>query len=254
MPPEAYPVLYKELYSYKGAMLRRLEQLIQLGQTFPSWKWFPASVEKLIAKYGGSASTWQSNREYWAAVGLVKVRKPGRGTTSKAMQESVRRAQEGRRAVNWYAIPDYTPALFQAAEQAAERFKASGVNRKALTVQGVIIAMGQKQAQKTVVDWRTRSARDRAIENEIVRQIKMAVKRKGYAEKDNVLRRAARITATKNKIDFIEAYCSVRNLWANRNKRLLFLAGMKYGRPTKDEKQRFRLKDNHWILTRAEPF
>ena len=129
MNPEAYPVLYKALYNYKGAMLRRLEQLVKLGQTFSNWKCFPASVEKLIANYGGSASTWQSNRAYWAAVGLVKVRKPGKGTTSKAMQESVRRAQEGRRAVNWYAIPDYTPALFQAAERAAERFKESSVNR-----------------------------------------------------------------------------------------------------------------------------
>ncbi len=252
--PEEYPVLYKALHSYKKALLHRLEQLIQFGDSFPEWEWYPASVDKLIEKYGGSASTWQSNREYLAAIGLVKVRKPGKNTASKALQESVRRAKEGRRAVNWYAIPDYTPELFKAAEQTAERFKSNGVNRKGLTMQGVIVAIGKKQAQKAVVDWRMRSARDKVMEREIIRQIKMTVKRKGYAIKDSILRRASKVTATKNKIDYIEAFYSVVNVWANRNKRLLSMAGMKYGRPNKEEKQRFKLKTNGWIITQAEPF
>lgn len=254
LTPEEYPVLYKTLHSHKEALLHRLKQLIYLGENFPAWEWYPASVDKLIEKYGGSAATWQSNREYLAAIGLIKVRKPGKDTESKALQESARRAKKGHRAVNWYAIPDYTPELFKAAEQAAERFKANGVNRKGLTMQGVIIAIGEKQARKAVVDWRTRSAKDKAMEREIIRQIKIAVKRRGYGIKDNVLKRAAKVIATANKIEYIEAFYSVLNVWANRNKRLLSMAGMKYGRPTKEEKQRFKLKGNGWIITQAEPF
>ena len=247
--PEEYPVLHKALYSYKGALLHRLEQLIQLGENFPKWEWYPASVDKLIEKYSGSAATWQSNREYLAAIGLIKVRKPGKDTESKALQESARRAKEGRRAVNWYAIPDYTPDLFKTAEQAAERFKAKGINRKGLTKQGLIIAVGQAQANKAVIDWRSRSKQDKAAEREIIRQIKMAISRKGYAMKENILKRSAKRTATANKVDFVEALYYVRNLWANRNKRLLSMAGARYHRPTRTEKERFNLKGDNWIIT-----
>lgn len=251
--PEEYPVLHKALYSYKGALLHRLEQLIEYRrekmELCKRGRWVFASVDYLVGRYGGSRTTWQTNREYLSAVGLIRIRKPSNKTTAPALKESVQRAKKGRQAVIWYTIPDYTPDLFKTAEQAAERFKAKGINRKGLTKQGLIIAVGQAQANKAVIDWRSRSKQDKAAEREIIRQIKMAISWKGYAMKENILKRSAKRTATANKVDFVEALYYVWNLWANRNKRLLSMAGARYHRPTRAEKERFNLKGDNWIIT-----
>ncbi len=252
MTTEEYPVLHKALYSYKGALLHRLEQIITFGnERFPGWKWFPASVDKLIEQYHGSASTWQTGKAYLVTVGLLDERRPTSKSLSKAMRESVRRAGEGRQAVLWYHVPDYTPELFRAAEQAAERYKARGINRTGLTIQGAIIAQGKMKAQHDLVNYRTRSKRDRAGENEIIRQIKMAISRKGYALKEQVVKRSAKRIKTTYKLDYIGALCLIRHIWANRNKRLLSMVGVRYGRPTKEQKERFNLKGGGWIITPA---
>ncbi len=250
MNPEEYPVLYRELIIRKGALLRRLEQIITFGnERFPGWPWFPASVDKLIEHYHGSASTWQTSKAYLVSVGLLKERRPTSKSWSKAMQESVRRAGKGRQAVLWYHVPDYTPELFRAAEQAAERYKAEGINRTGLTIQGAIIAQGKKKAQHDLVDYRTRSERDRAGEYEIIRQIQLAINRKGYATKEPVIKRSTKRIKTAFKLDYIEALCLIRHTWANRNKRLLSMAGVRYGRPTKAQKECFHLKGDGWIIT-----
>ena len=142
LTPTEYPTLYRELYIRKGALLNRLIQIIEVGQSFPGWKWYPAAVEELIRRYRGSASTWQACKTYLVTVGLLEVRRPTGESMTKAMRESVKRAGKGRKAVLWYRVPDYTPERLQAAEQAVARYKAEGVNRTGLTIQGVIIAQG----------------------------------------------------------------------------------------------------------------
>ena len=251
MNPEGYPVLYKALYSYKGALLHRLEQLIEYRRE-KGKAWVFASVDYLVSRYGGSCTTWQTNREYLSAVGLMRVRKPTKKTTAPTLKDSLQRAEKGRHAVIWYTIPDYTPERLARAEQAAERFKAKGINRKGLTKQGLIIAVGRKEANKAVIDGRSRSERDRAAEYEIIRQIKMAISRKGYAMKEQVIKRSTKRIKTAYKLDYIEAFYFIRQLWANRNKRLLSMVGVRYGRPTKAQKERFNLKGNGWIITAEE--
>ena len=251
MNPEEYPTLYRELHIRKDALLRRLVQIIELGQRFPDWAWYPAAVEELIKQYRGSASTWQACKTYLVTVGLLEVRRPTGESMTKAMRESVKRAGKGRKTVLWYRVPDYTPERLQAAEQAAARYKAKGVNRTGLTIQGVIVAQGQDTAKKRLADWRKRSHKDRAAEYEIIRQIQIAIRRKGYATKDGIIQRAAKITARVEKVDFIEALYYVRRVWTNRNKRLLSRARAHYGRPTKQQKEQFHLKGNGWIITPA---
>ena len=248
MNPEEYPVLYKALYSYKGALLHRLEQLIEYRREHGK-SWVFASVGYLVGRYGGSCTTWQTNREYLSAVGLMNIRKPTKKTTSRPLQDSIQRAGKGRQAVIWYTIPDYTPERLARAERTAARFKAKGINRKGLTKQGLIIAVGPKEANKAVIDGRSRSERDRAAEYEIVRQIQMAISRKGYAMKEQVIKRSTKRIKTAFKLDYIEALCLIRHIWANRNKRLLSMAGARYHRPTRAEKERLNLKDNGWIIT-----
>lgn len=248
MNPEEYPALYKALFSYKRALLHRLEQLIKYRQE-QGKAWVFASVEYLVGRYGGSCTTWQTNREYLSAVGLMNIRKPTKKTTSRALQDSIQRAGKGRQAVIWYTIPDYTPERLARAEKAAARFKAKGINRKGLTKQGLIIAVGPKEANKAVIDGRSRSERDRAAEYEIIRQIQMAISRKGYAMKEQVIKRSTKRIKTAYKLDYIEALYLISRIWANRNKRLLSMAGARYHRPTRAEKERFNLKDNGWIIT-----
>jgi len=253
MTQEECPALYKALYSYKKALLHRLEQLIEYRREKES-EWVFASVAYLVGRYGGSCTTWQTNREYLSAVGLIRLRKPTEKTTAPALKDSFQRAEKGRQAVIWYTIPDYTPNRLAQAEQAAERFRQEGINRKGLTKQGIIIAVGRKEANKTVIDWRSRSGKDRAAEREIIRQIKMAISRKGYATKERVIERSAKRIKTICKLDYIEALYSIRQIWANRNRRILSMAGASYHRPTRAEKERFRLKDNGWIITPAQLF
>lgn len=248
MTPEEYPTLHKALFSYKRALLHRLEQLIEYRQE-QGKTWVFASVGYLVGRYGGSCTTWQTNREYFSAVGLMRVRKPTKKTTAPALKDSFQRAGKGRQAVIWYTIPDYTPERLARAEQAAARFKAKGINRKGLTKQGIIIAMGRKEANKAVIDWRSRSDKDTAAEYEIVRQIKMAISRKGYAMKDHIITRSAKRIKTAFKLDFIEALYFLRQIWANRNRRLLSMAGARYHKPTRAEKERFNLKGDNWIIT-----
>ena len=257
LSPTEYPMLYQELTSRKNALLRRLEQFIAFGEScfarFPEWKergWFPAATDKLIDAYGGSASTWQTYKNYFVLVGLLDQRRPTKKSTSGFMKESLRRAEQSHhRPVMWYRVPEYTPERLQAAEQAIQRHKAAGINRTNLTVQGAIIAHGREITKKRLVNWSSRSYSDKNAEQEIIRQIKMAVNRKGYALKDDVIRRAAQCTATREKTDLAEALCYIRNLWANRSKRLLSLAGMRYGKPTGEQKAQFRLKNSGWIIT-----
>ena len=249
LTPDEYPILYRELHIRKGALLQRLEQIIELGDTFPGWPSYPAAVDELIRRYRGSASTWHEAKAYFAALGLLEVRKPTTKSTSSAMQESVRRAGKGRRAVIWIRIPDYTPERLSKAESAAKRLKEKGVNRKGLNKQGLIVAVEREQANRIIIDGRTRSNKDKAAEFEIVRQMRISIRRKGYARKDEVIRRAAKRMASVCKLDRIEAFFFVQNVWANRNKRLLKMAGAKYKRPGKAEKERFKQKGNGWIIT-----
>ena len=132
MTPEEYPVLYKALHNYNGALLHRLEQLHEVAREHAESKWVFASVDYLIARFGGSASTWQSNKAYLSDIGLIRTRKPGSKTLSSALQESKKRAGKGRKAVSWYHIPDYTPERLKS----RQRVKQSDSRPKESTARG----------------------------------------------------------------------------------------------------------------------
>ena len=258
---EEYPAMFDELHKYGRAMLRRLMQLIEYFYSVRKEKhtatdnkgreWFFVSIDYLIFLYGGSAETWNEYTKYWAAIGLLFIIKPTEKSVWWPFKISVRQAANNhRRAVLHYHIPDYIPDVLEAAENKIKQFRAAGINRKGLSKDSIIEAMGQDAANRIFVDGRKKSRRGRNAEKWIKQEIIKQIELKGYALKDKALYAGARKIMRLCEMDLMEALCYVRRVWKNRSKYILDRIGCTHHRPTAAEKKLYHLCSNGWIITR----
>lgn len=256
-----YPTLNDELRKYKGAFCRRLVQFLEQIEKHPKAPyhdrdgkaWHFVTFKWLSMINGGSEQTWHDCIVFGAALGLIerlKPRKHGKYTTAIARSAGKAKAK-GQRAVSWYHIPYYSDAVLIHAEKTAIQFRREGINRSSLSTGGLIQAVGKAAANKAIVYSRGPSRQERQAEQEIVKHLRQTIKTIGYTTKDATI--CAAINAWYAWAEGARPplhlwRLTVNRVWQNRNKRILKTVQATYGRPSKDEKERWNLTGNGWII------
>ena len=186
---------------------------------------------------------------------MIERKKPygdSNGVNRTAMSRSAGHAKlHGKRPVSWYYIPHYSDAVLIHAEETAKQFKREGINRSSLSMCGLIQAVGKEAANKAIVYSREPSRQEQQAEQEIVKHIRQAIKATGYTTKDAAICAAVNIWHTwadGAKPPLHLWRLTVNRVWQNRNRRILKALQATYGRPSKDEKERWHLTGNGWII------
>ena len=256
-----YPTLNDELRKYKGALCRRLIQFMEQIEKHSkaayhdrdAKAWHFVTFKWLSMTHGGSEQTWHSCIVFGTALGLIKRLKPRKhGEHTTAIARSAGKAKgKGQRPVSWYHIPYYSDAVLIHAEETAKQFRRKGINRSSLSMGGLIYAVGEEEASKAIVHSREPSKQELQAEQEITKHLRQAIKTIGYTTKDAAI--CAAINAWYSWAEDARPplhlwRLTVNRVWQNRNKRILMAVQASYGRPSKDEKERWHLMTNCWII------
>lgn len=242
-------------------LLEYLEALEAPGHTSKKGKhYFFVSSRYLIAKHGGSKTTWHNHMILLSHLGLLERIRPGEETVIRKMRYTWHIAQDKNRRVEmWYSIPLYTPELLQEAEQRLVAFKASGIATGHINKASIILADGQPAANKVYTDSRRIPQLQTYIMDEMKKHITRTTEHRGYTTKKEVLQGVRlqlwymhtshskpafllpRWEDNRDKIEFV---------WDSTHNRLLQDTSTVYRRPTKAEKEQYSLKTDRWIITR----
>ena len=255
---EEYPALYKKLHAYGGAMLAKLSNVITTFQgREPAYtdrtgrKWYFSSFRFWVGAYGGSLSTWSDIIHYSAAVHLLEIVKPTKKSIPAPMRKAWKTAKgKGQQAELFYHVPPYSLDVLSAAEHEIRLLNEQGINRSGFTKAAAILAVGQDAANHVFIDGRRMSAKEKATERELIKAIKAGIIRRGYITKEAAMRAArVQLVSRKRRMKKAEAVSRINRIWKSRNKHILSDAEAVYHRPSKEEKARFGLDCDGWIIT-----
>lgn len=257
---EQYPALVTYFRRTKGrAILMNILSCLQTYEkpahiTQQGEGWYTLSTDYLIRKYGGSKETWQSHIIYLLELGLLRRIKPGKNTENPLMKQSYTKATErNRRSQSWYHVPVYTDRRLENAEKTVKMYEQVGISPSKLNKAGVIAVQGKKHADKLYLDRRRASELQTAIELAIIQRGRYALKADGYITKEMLFGRvmkSLKFDALKTTPE--DAYQKLRNVWSNKRKNLMKRMDAEYRRPTKEEKARFGLLSDRWVIVMNE--
>ena len=256
-----YPTLKDELQKYKGAFCRRLIQFMEQIERHPKaayhdsngQPWHFVTFKWLFTVYGSSVETWHNCITFGTALGLIERKKPLKNSQhTTALSRSAGTAKrKGQRPVSWYHIPYYSEKLLSKAEAIAQQFKREGISRSKLSKGGLTHAVGREAASKAIPYAREPSPADTRAELEIINHLRQALKAIGYTTKDATLCAAINTWYSwtgSSHPPLRQWKATVNRVWQNRHRRILKAVQATYGRPTKDEKEKWQLMDNCWII------
>lgn len=257
---DEYPNLVK--YFRKTAALRCLLALIdefsskyEPAITASSRRrWYFVSQRYLVEHYGGSRSTWHKSLTVLHDIGLLFRMRPNENSTDPKVLHAYRIAQQRgySRAETFYSIPQYTPKMFKEADKRIAKYQENGVSTSNLNKTSVIIASGQKQANRVYANGFTITELQQYIMDEITHQIESALTFKGYATKQEIIFNSINSVYADHNNGLIrwESEKKVNKLWDSVHNKLLSDTNAVYRRPTKAEKALYNLPDDKWIITR----
>lgn len=261
-----YPTLTTHFKKTKclACLLRIIEDFLSKnhpGHTAKDGKhWYYVAGRYLITLHGGSKSTWHTHMKFLIYIGLMECIRPSEETTAPSIHHSWKIAKEKkRRPIMWYHIPLYTPDLLQEAERKAKEYKDSNVSTSHINKASLIIAGGQRAANKAYADARKITRLQSFIMQEITKTIQALISTKGYLRKDDVFNTVWATLYTQyhsHKKPFPmpstwkETSEKIEKVWDSVHNKLLSDANAVYRRPTKAEKALYNLSDDRWIITR----
>lgn len=163
-----------------------------------------------------------------------------------------RAVETGQRVENILYVPSYTPEVLQTAEQRiAEQRQYSSLS--GVTKTAIILSSGEDAANKLYLDGRRiPSAISRTLHDLMVRVIK-TVECQGYTTKAALLKATSdymiRHYGYRREAEKQRVRHEVEQVWDRYKRTVLTETGMAYRKPSADEKRRFGLTDDHWIIT-----
>lgn len=165
-----FPILYKRIHHTKFGLciyhlfdeMARHEKPLFFSDEGEAWYAIPLNY--LVATYGGSKPTWQSNITLAVSIGLLRKIKPDADSLHPTIKQIYADGKQNRKTPkNLYSIPTYTMELFANAEKALEAWIETGVSTAKVTKASVINAQGRKQANTIFRDSRFKAA-NKAVE------------------------------------------------------------------------------------------
>ena len=201
----------------------------------------------------GSFNTWQGTLILLIHSGLLGRIVASDGSVIHNFRTVYEAAVEkGQRVENILFVPDYTPEILQAAEQCiAEQRKHSSLS--GVTKTAIILSSGQDAANKLYLDGRTLTVEVRAILHDLALRINKTVEAQGYVTKEDLLKATGdymlRHHGYRRKRERQQARRNVERVWEKYKRDVLNETGMDYRKPSAEEKRRFSLTDDRWIIT-----
>lgn len=200
--------------------------------------WVFFSTRYFAAQYGLGDPTSRRNIAMFALFGLIEKVSSNAymgGDYPSFMREGYdRHRNEDQFGVMWYHIPTYTPALLAEADRLAGIWQGSGYTRKSISKATLIRLYGFDLADRAYGMNAVRISCDRLqAERAIEDLVCDTIQRDGYVHP----------RAIEAMLDNYE-----KSIWPSLRPDLCDRYGWQYSRPTPDEKRRYHLTDNRWII------
>ncbi len=235
-----YPSLSKYMDTgstsrYYDALMAEVSKHLPTAEKDESGRaWVFFSMRYFASIHGLNIVTASRNIAMFALFGLIVKASSlayTRNDYPQFMREGFDRHQTNDEfGITWYHVPAYTPALLAEADRLAHIWHTSGYSRKAISKATLIrvygFALADRAYGKNAV--RISSARmqtERAIEDHVLD----AIKRDGY-------------------VIGKEMEAAYGDVWLGLRPDLIQRYALIYGRPSLEEKRRFHLLDNRWII------
>lgn len=252
-----YPRLSALLMAYNGSLYRKLmlihEYLYRYGEDDARQQWSfhrvrgwegMISLDTLVSLGGSDKETWRKAIFKLCALQMLGCFRPktdkkyGLLNTSVQQLSADRAEAAGRNAVIWYRVPAYTDRLLQIADEKAEAVQqmGSGINKDAIRdAWGAVMANRVTDTGYPIHDDTQR--RRQALKQALQRQLSAW----GFTDSRRVMQEATEDTQSLDSFRWVET-------WKAYKRALYADLGLKEGRPTKAEKERWALKGDSWII------
>lgn len=162
--------------------------------------------------------------------------------------------EKRQRVENILYVPTYAEEVLQEAEQcvAAQRQASSlrGIGKTA-----IILSSGEDAANKLFLDGRKIPVMVSQTLHDMAVRITKTVENQGYITKAALLKATGdymyRHAVYHRERDRKQTHRNVEQVWDKYKRSVLSETGMVYRKPSADEKKRFGLADDRWIITEA---
>lgn len=160
--------------------------------------------------------------------------------------------EKGQRAENILYVPTYTPEVLQAAEQCiAEQRKYSSLS--GITKTAIILSSGEEAANQLYLDGRRIPVDVTQTLHDMILRVNNTVEAQGYITKHALLKATGdymiRHSGYRRKAERERVRRDVELVWDKYKRTVLTESDMDYRKPSADEKRRFGLTDDRWIIT-----
>lgn len=202
----------------------------------------------------GSLSTWHGSLILLIHIGLLGRIIASDGSVIDNFRSVYEFAKgKSQRVENILHVPSYTPELLKTAEErvAAQRqvSSLSGIGKTA-----IILSSGDEAADKLFLDGRRIPVMVSQTLHDMAVRITKTVENQGYMTKAALLKATGdymqRHPTYRREKDRQHAPDDVKQIWDKYKRSVLNETNMEYRKPTAEEKQRFGLANDRWIITR----
>ena len=208
--------------------------------------WF-VPVSYLIQHHHGTADTWQSHITLAEHFGLLQRVKPDKNSNLPLFREEYERAkQKQQRPRAAYRIVEYTPERLEAANQRAEEHIRNKGRLSSWRKSDFISMYGQQAADRLYHDGRKIPEREAAARQAFIEVVKDQVDRNGYTTPE-----AARQQALQHLPAGAERWAALEKVMQSKTA-LLLAAGFQYRPPKREQREKFGLTGQNWIIIRAQ--
>jgi hypothetical protein len=273
--PEAYPYLYQLLTQRNNALQGRLLAMLQRMQTIDNQEkdrdgnyWYYESLRHFAVSGQESARTpitWYKSIILLCCLGLIWRQKPTEDATTpyQVSANSHRRTDINAQwqAIGFYSTPEYTPVVLDQAERRAKAWIQRGATIRGLSKETIIEVFGQRVANMIYQDERRKTNLHKELESIFIKQAKAQIKVNGFTTKEGIIKGTVEATyqafLKKECVSPLlmpeeearrRAWQEVKRVYENRGKILLERSKLIFRRPTNEEKERYGLDGNGWIM------
>ena len=149
-------------------------------------------------------------------------------------------------------VPTYTQEVLQAAEQrVAEQREVSSLSGIGKTA--IILSSGEDVANKLFLDGRKVPVTVAQTLHDMALRVSNTVESQGYITREELLKATTAYMIRRagyqrgKEMAFVRH--EVEQVWDKYKRSVILMTGMTYRKPSKEEKKRFGLVDDRWIIT-----
>jgi len=259
---DRYPMLHRLFFRGNSSLHAHLLHILTYMQVHPIpfevdqhghgyWK---IPVGYLVREHGGATEAWQSHIMFLLDAGLLERIRPDQRSSLPRLREEWQRAlAEGQRAAACYRVVCYTDERFAQAEEVAARYVQAGIGVSHLTKTDVIRASGQQRADELYRTGDQIADPERWVLTRIQEKILADIEGNGYARWDDVwsaVQREIMPDPFADHDDAEESRMRALEKIGKRKKAVCRLAECEFHPPRREDRERFRLEDQSWIITR----